>query len=165
MENGEIVKGQGTRVAEVSSTDYGAKAKVTATVSGLPKNCSNTASASVEVDRKPEWHMLDEWGDVRNSDQRYRLNKFFFELTSNEGQMGLIIIGTPRPNQPGVEKRRLKMIVEQAKFTKFDKTRLVYFIESGSSSAFRVYRFSPQIQEMFPYPDCIPIPLTSAKIK
>jgi len=94
VENGEVASGQGSRVAEVSSTSYGSTAKVTVTVSGLPKGCPDSTFTSIGVDRKPEWHMLDEWGEMREGDQRHRLDLFFYDLARSEGLMGLIIIGT-----------------------------------------------------------------------
>lgn len=95
VENGTIASGQGTRVIDVTTLEYGAKVRVSVTVTGFPSGCPNSASMTIGVERMPEWHSVDEWGQMPSEDQEARLDVFFSDLTNSPDQRGLIIVGAP----------------------------------------------------------------------
>lgn len=154
VENGTITSGQGTRVVEVTTLEYGTNVRVTVTVTGLPSGCPNSASETIGVEPKPEWHLYDEWGQMPNDDQRGRLDSLFFELANDPAKMGLILI---YGNSIEDRRRRLKLVLGHARFRKFDQRRLVFCFDNWIETSTKVYRFHPAFLAEFPYPDCTPV--------
>jgi hypothetical protein len=149
-----VTKGQGTRVAEVTTLLWGTNVKATATVTGFPDGCPSTASEIVGVVQRLEWESVDEWGEMPSDDQRGRLDLFFFELANNPAQKGLIIVGA-RTRQ--IQQRRLRLVLDHARFRKFDQKRLVFCAETWNGSSTKVYRLYPSFLAEFPYPGCTPV--------
>ena len=153
VENGTIASGQGTRVIDVTTLEYGAKVRVTVTVIGFPSGCPNSASMTIGVEDKPAWHLYDEWGQMPNDDQRGRLDSLFFELANDPAKIGLILI---YGNSIQDQRRRLKLVLDHARFRKFDQKRLVFCHDTWTETSTKVYIFHPAFLAEFPYPDCTP---------
>lgn len=142
VENGTITRGQGTRVVEIVAHLRGTNIQATVTVAGFPAHCSNIASEIVGVESQIQWHATDEWGELPNDDQRGRLDLFFAELSNNPSHMGLIFIDAE--NQ-ATERRRLKLVLDHARFRKFDKSQLLFCLGRSDWNQTRVFRLPPQL--------------------
>ena len=87
---GKITSGQGT--SEVSVETDGSKSfTVTVEVTGYAANCLNTASISTIIHR-PRSTKFDDYGDLKFSEERLRLDQFGWRLHNEPGSKGYIII-------------------------------------------------------------------------
>jgi hypothetical protein len=87
---GKITSGQGT--SEVSVETEGNKSiTVTVEVMGYPANCQNKASYTTIVERVMS-HKVDEYRDLKFSEERLRLDQFAIALQNEPGSKGYIII-------------------------------------------------------------------------
>lgn len=87
---GKITSGQGT--SEVSVETEGNKSfTVTVEVTGYAANCANTSSISTIVHRLRSTK-FDEYGDLKFSEERLRLDQFAWRLHNEPGSKGYIII-------------------------------------------------------------------------
>lgn len=150
VENGTITGGQGTRVIEAVSYQYGVELKATALVNGLVTGCPNSAAASIEVVRAPHIGAIDEWGEMPNDDQRGRLDLFFAEMSNNPGYKGLIVMYSKNRT---VERRRLNLYLDHARFRKFDKSELTFCLNRAPQTSTRLYLLTPAFLDR-PEPAC-----------
>jgi PKD-like domain len=150
VDNGTITNGQGTRIVDVIAHGYGVNVKATVSVSGLQKGCSNTASETVGVEPEPHIGVIDEWGEMPNDDQRGRLDLFFAELSNNPTHKGLIIIYS---KNKAVERRRLKLYLDHARFRRFDKSQLTFCLMVVGQTSTKLYRLRSDFLDK-PEPEC-----------
>jgi len=150
VDNGTIKSGQGTRIVEVLAHQYGTNVKATVLVSGLKADCASTASETAGVEPEPHIGVIDEWGEMPNDDQRGRLDVFFAELSNNPNHKGLIIIYS---KNKAVERRRLKLYLDHARFRKFDKGLLTFCLMRAAFTSTKIYRLMPAFLDK-PEPDC-----------
>lgn len=129
VENGSVTNGQGTRVVEVTTTEYGTNLRAIVTVSGLPKGCPNTVSEIVGVVQKLEGQPVDTYGDLPSNDQRGRLDLFFSELANYPTNKGLVVVSPSKKNDRRDIMRRVRFVVSHARFRKFDLSRLIFATE------------------------------------
>lgn len=155
VDDATIISGQGTRVVEIVAHLHGISLRATVNVKGLPAPCSNTASEVVGVAPRMEWHSTDEWGDLPNDDQRGRLDLFFAELSNNPSHKGLIFIYTKNKR---TERRRLKLVLDHARFRKFDKGLFVFCLEMSNWNLTKVFRVPPQLEAEISKMGCKPMP-------
>jgi hypothetical protein len=87
---GKITSGQGTSEVSVE-TDGNKSFTVTVEVTGYAANCSNTASITTIVHRLRSTK-FDEYGDLKFSEERLRLDQFASRLHNEPGSKGYIII-------------------------------------------------------------------------
>lgn len=87
---GKITRGQGT--AEVSVQPEGDKSiTVTVEVTGYAANCPNTSSYTTIVHRLRSLK-FDDYGDLKFSEERLRLDQFAWRLHNEPGSKGYIIV-------------------------------------------------------------------------
>jgi hypothetical protein len=76
--------------------------------------------------------LVDEYGSLPCDDLIGRLDLFFFELSNDPGSTGFVVISRPK-----VDKRlsvfRQHLIVEHAKYRKFDSNRIRFVRNHGSN--------------------------------
>ena len=87
---GRITSGQGTSEVSVE-TEGNHSFTVTVEVMGYPANCQNKASYSTIVERIMS-RKLDEYRDLKFSEERLRLDQFAVALHNEPGSKGYIII-------------------------------------------------------------------------
>ena len=119
-------------------------------VDGLATGCPYSASANLAVVPEPHIGVIDEWGELPNDDQRGRLDLFFAELSHNPNQKGLIIIYS---KNKAVERRRLKLYLNHARFRKFDKGLLTFCLMVVGQTTTKLYRLTPAFLDK-PEPNC-----------
>ena len=159
VENGTVLSGQGTRAVEITSMMYGSTVRASATVKGLPAGCPNTASDTAGVMQHLDHEVLDEWGEMPNNDQRGRLDLFFAELSQYPHHKGLIVLYS---KTRAVEKRRLNLYLDHARFRKFDLSRLVFCMMVVGQTNTKIYRLPPELRDEIE-PGCKLIPANLLK--
>lgn len=87
---GKIVAGQGTSEVLVES-DGTNSITVTVEVTGYASNCPNKAAYAWIADRVMS-RKFDEYGDLKFSEERLRLDQFAWELNKEPGSRGYIIV-------------------------------------------------------------------------
>jgi hypothetical protein len=90
---GTIGAGQGTSSITVDTTDIPYTQPLTATVdvSGLPETCPDSASCSTSIYRHIDYHKTDEYGNIRWSDEKARLDNLGIELQNDPAAVGYIV--------------------------------------------------------------------------
>jgi hypothetical protein len=154
---GTIVGGQATPVIFVATDRRLAGSNVTATVTieVLRSECKNSASETAPVAAWPEWESMDEWGDLKDNDQRSRLDSFFTELANNPHNIGLVILLTTKRERRDERNRRVQLVLDHAKFRNFDKNRIWFCLESSTLRRTKIYRFPPGLEDEIPYENCL----------
>jgi hypothetical protein len=132
---GRIIHGQGTPKIDVQTPREMNHTIVTALVevSGLPKNCPNTASVPAAVSSGFHPVNIDEFGKLPKNDVRGRLDNFLNELLGNRDHIGFIVLRLPTGKaHQGRFQRRLNLIrYHLFNVRKFPKQRIVIRSERG----------------------------------
>lgn len=125
VSSGDIVGGQNSPVLTVSTPSAGSTC--TATVEIMNAGCRSSASAGVSIFASPSLRKFDEFGDLRLSDEKARLDGTVFETLQNEPTTTayFIIYGRCQDDFAARKKRILDHLV---KFRGVDENRL-QFIE------------------------------------
>ena len=150
VSHGTIIEGQGTPAITVATdkTMFGVNVTAKVEISGLPSNCATTASEFAPTVRKLEWESLDEWkGDLKLNDQRGRLDNFFADLSYNPTHTGLVILRVPEKERRDAKNRRLRLVVDHARWRKFDLKRIWFCFETFFEPRIVIYRFDPGVLE------------------
>ena len=116
--HGKITSGQGT--AEVSVEAEGDNSiTVTVEVTGYAANCQNKASSTRIVETIPS-RKFDEYGHLKFSEERLRLNQFAIALHNHPGSKGYIIVydvkDTRKPAAMERGERAKKYLVKEGGF-------------------------------------------------
>jgi hypothetical protein len=89
--DGKILSGQGT--AEVSiEVDRSYSFSVLVEVTGYAADCPNKAGYSLIIDRPPPSRKFDDYGDLKFSEERLRLDHFALALDNEPGSQAYIIV-------------------------------------------------------------------------
>lgn len=89
---GVIDSGQGTSSITVDTLKAsGRTVEATVEVRGLPSRCSKTASCSTAVIRDPVPQKIDEYGGIRFTDEKARLDRIAVEMRKNPDAQGYIL--------------------------------------------------------------------------
>ena len=155
---GTLINGQDTPAITVKTDKSMGNTNMTATVEidGLPSGCGKTAAANAPIARL-EREPLDEWGNLSNDEIRSRLDNFFFDLSNNPTNTGLIILYVPGKERRDVKNRRLRLIVEHARWRKFDINRLWFSFQASPlplEARTILYRFYPGAENEIPCDKC-----------
>lgn len=152
---GFIVEGQGTPQIKVSTDRTMSGVNVTATleISDSSRGCKAQSSDTSPVAQMMEWESVDEWGNLKDNDQRGRLDAFFAELANNPHHTGLIFLRITERERWGVKNGRVQLILDHTRFRQFDRARIWFCLERGEESRTVVYRFPPERVD-FPYKEC-----------
>ena len=126
---GRISNGQGTVTIGVSDYKSGENVTATVEVEGLPEGCPNTASetgaCSCDV---PSPSLIDEFGSVKHSEIRLRMDMLFIALGNQPNAQGYIInYGTNKEIA-----RREAQLRNHIGFKKYDVSR-VTFVRGGAN--------------------------------
>ncbi len=133
---GTIVDGQGTSTAKADTKGLGGQT-VTATVQvgGLPNNCMNNSSFTVEIEAPPAATKLDEFGPVNSEDEMARLDNFAVELQTNPLAKGYVIVYSGPKSKTGDASKSLTRIAGYlTKSSGIDAARIVT-IDGGKKGA------------------------------
>ncbi|HZT57057.1 MAG TPA: hypothetical protein VFA21_00380 [Pyrinomonadaceae bacterium] len=104
---GTIVSGQGTSSITVDSTGiWDGTIEATIEVNGLPDSCGKKTSCSTTVVGIGDPGRLDEYGNIRWSDERARLDNFAIEMQNDPSARGYIICYGGRVGRAGEALRR-----------------------------------------------------------
>jgi hypothetical protein len=107
---GTIVSGQGTEMLTVDTTGLPLVGRQTLTatveVGGFPADCPDTASCAVGVYVIIDYFPRDEYGDLRWSDEKARLDNFAIELRNNPAARGHVVCYGGRRGRRGEAERR-----------------------------------------------------------
>jgi len=159
VSGGAIVDGQGTPVITVS-TDVslaGRNLEAKVEIGGLPQNCPSTASGAAPIAPIRDWEVVDEWGNLKNDDQRGRLDAFFAELSNNPHSTGLIIVYVWGKERFDSKNRKVQLYLDHIKFRKFDLSRIWFSLERSTIQEPRtkLYWFPPELADMIPCDKCL----------
>ena len=90
---GTITSGQSTSSITVDTTELPAFKELTATVEvgGLPEGCPRSASCSVTLITCIYRPKIDEYGNLRWSDEKARLDNFAIELQNDPSNVGFLV--------------------------------------------------------------------------
>lgn len=124
VSDGTIIRGQGTPVITVSTTEDMAGGNVTATVNiGTDPdcNCADSASETAPIEEPVTPYKVDEFGPAVNDAVKARVENFYAQyLNQDPSARGYIInYGTPKE----VAKRE-KQITDAIRFLKLDRSRV-----------------------------------------
>jgi hypothetical protein len=157
VENGAIVEGERTRAVKTLIKEYGVTITATATMSGLPAQCTNSISASIQVERKPDYESLYHFAvSSKNDSTLFTIDNFLYQLMDKDykGYVGLFLIPFESKKSKKSANELLKMILKQALLRKFDKTRLVFMLGPWDSEYASAYRFPGHVPGDFICNDC-----------
>ncbi len=156
VSSGTIVSGQGTPEIEVMTDAVigGTNLTATVTLKGLSPNCENSVSETAPIAARLEWEALDEWGPIKDNDQRSRLDNLFAELANNPHQIGLIVLIGPKGKYRTIGNRRMKLIMDHVRFRNFDADRIWFCVEQSDVQRTRIYRFPPNLKGQIPCESC-----------
>jgi hypothetical protein len=151
---GVIERGQGTGNISVrtSMANNLQLMKVSATVKGLPKDCSQIFEGSAVVGCCVDPVLLDEWGKIPANDQKGRLDNVIQELLENPTQVAFILLGYEKHSTEKDLLKRVKLIKDHiVRFRKFPANRIVVASESTSHDFYsvRIYRVPPSVVSAF----------------
>jgi hypothetical protein len=154
---GTIVEGQGTPVIKVATDRSSAGGNITATVivEGLLFGCDKAASETAPVAQIPEWEPVDEWGSLSPNDQRSRFDSFFFELANNPHNIGLVVLYIPHKERFDSRNKRIKFVLDHARFRKFDLSRIWFSLERWIEPRTRIYGLPPELAGDIPCNGCL----------
>ena len=146
VSEGTIAKGQGTPVIDVVTDETMAGRSLTATVNiaGLRPDCPASASEAAPVDPGIGCGLvMDEWEGLKPNDERGRLDAFFAELANNPTNTGVVFLNVTEKERFDSANKRLKLIVNHAKFREFDLNRIWIVLDRTGSSRTKIYRVPP----------------------
>jgi len=134
---GTIVSGQGTCAIVVDTTGLADGTDVTAevTVTGLPENCSNTASETRSIAPRLIREPLDNFGKLPDDEVKARIDALFIALGNEPNARGYII-------NYGIEDQiaaREKQIRKAISFRKYDANRITIVRGGVSPNGTRVW--------------------------
>ncbi|MEJ7847371.1 MAG: hypothetical protein WKF92_04690 [Pyrinomonadaceae bacterium] len=143
VNQGEIIKGQGTHEIMVSGGQEGTNLKATVKIDGIADGCETSASALAGIAQKIEGDPSDEWGTIKPNDQKSRLDSFLIQLENNPTYIGSIILVTDHKERLDPTNDRIRFIVKHAKFRKFDIIRLVFGLELAETRSTSLWIVPP----------------------
>ena len=154
---GTIVAGQGTPSIELATDRRmgGANVTATVTVGGLAPDCEKTASETAPVAPRLEWGSLDQWGPLKDNEQRSRFDTFFSELANNPHQTGLVVLLVTKRERRDHRNRRIQLIMDHVRFRNFDANRIWFCLERSIFEQTTIYRFPPGLEDEIPYENCL----------
>ena len=154
---GTIVEGQGTSSIKVATdrTMGGINITATVTIGGLAPNCEKTASEAAPVAQRLEWEAFDEWGSLKDNDQRSRLDSFFAELANNPHHTGLVVLLISKRERRDSRNGRVQLVMDHVKFRNFDADRIWFCLEYSTVQRTTIYRFPLGLEEEIPYDNCL----------
>lgn len=155
VEEGTITDGQGTAIVKVKGVTDGVTIKATVTIGGLPEGCKNDASEAGPVAQRLPLESVDEWGIKNDNEIRARLDSYFTELAINPGQVGVLVLYVTKTERINPRNKRLRLVVDHAKFRKFDLERLQFLLYPSEIVQTTVYRIYKGFD--FPCDGCIAI--------
>jgi hypothetical protein len=146
---GVITSGQGSRAITVVTdrSMEGANVTATATIDGLSPNCTREMSETAPVAMIPIGEPIDDWPDsLASDDKRARLDAFFMELSNNPDNVGIMVIRVIGRDRKDDKNRRVRFVLEHARFRKFDKSRLWFAFENGYQRNAVFWRMVPTVE-------------------
>ena len=155
VSGGTIVKGQGTAEVTVATTRELEGSSITATVEldGISISCDRSASETAGIAQTLIGCAADEWGDLKPTDERGRLDLFFAELSNNPNNIGLLILRVKEGDKLDPGNSRIQFVLRHAKFRKFDKSRIWFALETAEEKSTQVWRIPPGAEP--PCKDCL----------
>lgn len=104
---GTIESGQGTPSIKVDTTGFVVMSvEATVEVTGLPESCAGKATCSTAIICEHLDRKLDEYGNIRWSDEKARLDNFVIELRNDPTAQGYLICYGGRVGHRGEAQRR-----------------------------------------------------------
>lgn len=143
VNQGEIIKGQGTHEITVSGGQHSTNIKATVKIDGIADGCENSASELAGIAPKIEGDSLDEWGIIKPNDEKSRLDPFFSQLDNNPTYIGLIILDATHKERFDPTNARIQFIIKHAKFRQIDISRLVFGLELAEMRSTSVWFVLP----------------------
>jgi hypothetical protein len=104
---GTISSGQGTPSITVDTTGIGGMSvEATVQVTGFPEMCEGKATSATAIICEEFFRKLDEYGNLRLSDEKARLDNFAIELQNDPTAQGYILCYGGRVGRAGEAQRR-----------------------------------------------------------
>jgi hypothetical protein len=104
---GTIVSGQDASSIKVDTTGLsGISVEATVEIKGLPESCARKATCSTAIVCEHFDRKVDEYGNIRWSDEKSRLDNFVIELQNDPTAQGYLICYGGRVGRQGEAKRR-----------------------------------------------------------
>jgi hypothetical protein len=142
---GVIENGQGTNALVIRTyrEDDSQRLDVKVLIVGLPDGCESSLAGYGMVAPIPDrdFGLVDDFRKLKPNDMRARLDSFFIELINNPNDQGLVVFSTTKNEPVGIANPRMKLVMNHARFRKFDLRRLVFHFKPEGSSRTRIYRF------------------------
>lgn len=91
VQNGEIIQGQGTLTIKVLQKDFGVSLTATLEITGLPKECAVTASASAPMCECIGFFQMDEFSIAVSQIDKARLDNLTILLNNNPNANAYIV--------------------------------------------------------------------------
>jgi hypothetical protein len=166
VENGEIIKGQGTLSLLVKQINRGNTITATIKIFGLPEFCPNTASgegliAVCYFTSQP----VVEYGRVTNEEEKERLGKLIYELRNYPSATGVIIKYIPRQTDKTSLYRKLQQILNFSELYGVDKNRIKFLILYDAAERTKLFIGSPEDQLTESNSEILDAPKISEKLK
>ena len=155
VENGKIIEGQGTNSLKFLPNEGGNEISSTVRleIRGFPKQCTNTASASLSIHilrpPAPTTDPVDEYGKVSSGDEKARMDNFFTQLLNDPTAEGIIKV----PNDKDLM-RHLAFLNNYTNFRNFDKTRISFLVANKNEQLTQLWVI-PAGAEMLKCEDCL----------
>jgi hypothetical protein len=151
VRNGKILSGQGASVVMVMTTFSDLEVEVR--VNGLSPECPSTVAKIVRISPgDPVEH--DQFGELKLSDEKARLDEFFIELQKNPSDRGFFRLAMTDKERLDVKTSRLQRIVKRARYRGFDLGRLVFGLTKGTRVSTTLYKW-PSGVAFFPCDECL----------
>lgn len=128
---GGIVKGQGTPEIEFVATieeNEIANINVDVKITGLPKDCPNTASDIMPVAQRIFGDPVDKFGKIALDDRKARLDSFLIQIANDPDGEGLIVLTLEKRDSRTYKISLLKNILKFLEWRKADLTRISFAI-------------------------------------
>lgn len=141
---GSIESGQGTAKVVVSTTrkDEGEEIKARVVIPGLPSDCPNFASGTVQIDQII-WGHPDEFGDIDPDDMRARLDSFFIDLHNNPTHSAFIEVYIDDKEKSDLRNKRIKLFIEHIKYRNMDLKRFQFGVTRLGFRTIKLWRIPP----------------------
>lgn len=139
-----IDAGQGTAKVVVNTTrkDEGEEIKARVVIPGLPSDCPNFASGTVQIDQII-WGHPDEFGDIDPDDMRARLDSFFIDLHNNPTHSAFIEVYIDDKEKSDLRNKRIKLFIEHIKYRNMDVKRFQFGVTRLGFRSIKLWRIPP----------------------
>ena len=143
---GTIEEGQGSAKISVRTDEKRFYAlTTTATVTGLPVDCANTASATVGVAGNIDIFPIDEFAPVSRNDERGRIDVALAHVKEHPNFHLIFVLRAPkRASKASIATRKDRIERHVVGLRRFPRSRIHFVRQNSSDITTVIYKLSPE---------------------